>query len=103
MKITGRRCTAAQFTASYHSPCEVEPSPMVVSTTASSPRILIPSPMPEAWQLWGGTGAPSCTGGGGVRGALPLPVQPPGALVQPARQHHVPVHFQQGLLAQLDL
>src|SRR3972149_1365814 len=56
MKITGSLCTAAQFTASYHSPCEVDPSPIVVSTTASSPRILIPSPIPEAWQLWVATG-----------------------------------------------
>ncbi len=56
MKMTGSLWMAAQFTASYHSPCEVDPSPMLVSTTAFSPRSLIPSPIPEACGAWVATG-----------------------------------------------
>ena len=47
---------AAQLTPSYHSPWEVEPSPVVVRTTASSPRILMARPMPEACGVWVATG-----------------------------------------------
>ena len=54
-KITGSRCTAAQFIASWKSPREVEPSPNQVIAQRASSRSLKAIAMPVATSIMSGS------------------------------------------------